>query len=167
MALLLVGPGTLMIFLPTWQSVAAMVVMVVVLPPLILTLAMGYRPSTPTQAQVIRSGAALWHQTRADVAPGEVVILDPARCRPLSRLWRRDRVAWPVQAVYLSTTPMDPIAALANGVHDAKALLTVDPSQLEPHTIYVRHSGEIAVISRVIAHAVDPDAARSPRHDSR
>ena len=166
MVLLLVGPGTLMIFVPTWQAVAAMVALVAVLPPLILTLAMGYRPATPAQAQAIRSGAALWHQTRADMAPGEVVILDPARCRPMSRLWRRDRVAWPVQAVYLTTTPIDPIVALANGIHDAKTLLTVDPCLLEPDTIYVRHSGEIAVIGRVIARAVDRDAARSRRHDS-
>lgn len=36
MVLLLVGPGTLMIFVPTWQAVAAMVALVAVLPPLIL-----------------------------------------------------------------------------------------------------------------------------------
>lgn len=111
----------------------------------------GYRPVTPAEFDTLRQGL-LWHETKADVAQGEDLLLDPAYCRAPGRMWRCDRLAVPVRAVYLSRAPLTEIQRYANGLRSRKVVLTVAPDQLDPARVYLRHSGEIAITQPCIAH---------------
>lgn len=129
-------------------GVVAMVVACLVLVVALLSLASGYRPITRDAYQEALANAPWWHRTRATVEAAGIR-LDPERCRPWSRMWRCDRLAWPVKATYVSLEPMDPVSARANGIHNAATLLRIDPRGIPMDRIFVRGTGELAVTVRV------------------
>lgn len=105
-------------------------------------LLMGYRPANPADYR------RLWHSTGADTPP--VTVLDPARCRPLSRMRFAHR-PWLLgtRAVYFF--PDEPTAGqLGINVPRAKRgrYFYADPATITA-PMYVRFDGAIAVCGPV------------------
>ncbi|MGC5168691.1 hypothetical protein [Luteimicrobium sp. DT211] len=94
-----------------------------------------------------------FHYTRESAAPGEALDLDPSRCRKLSRVYRCDRLARRLPAVYFVLAVIDPVVRRANGIPTTATLtrtkFTVDGRPLREHVL-VRHTGEIAVVNQTV-----------------
>lgn len=118
----------------------------------VMTFAAGYRPITASEWSEVRT-TGLFHVSRSAAPDADgIVTLDPAHCRKHSRMWRRDRPGKPRPAVYFSQSPLDAVAAAANGVNTEGALFfAVDLDAIDVRDVWRRHTGEIAITSLVRA----------------
>ncbi len=132
-----------------WWGVLGQIAPIAIGAWVINALAHGYRLATEDEAAQIRAGQ-LWHLTGNDAVYDEAtstVRLDPAHCRWISRLWRRDR---PLrlrrrQAVYVFTNPPRPAQRQIHVRRDQRTLLVRIEGEHIEGDIYVRPGGVVAL----------------------
>lgn len=128
----------------------------------------GYRPVSRQEYEALLSTGWV-HLSRTAIPAGEIVTLDPARCRLPSRMARCDAIRPPRRAMYYFTSGLDAAAISANGLDGTSTLLRVDWSEVERpprNTVFVRRTGEVAVVAPVQARSLGPLRASTVRQAS-